>query len=488
MRGMWNRISHTCKALQAPAKCEKLCGDGGCRKKMDRSWTCHRQPREADRLDEQSCLIPSIVTEGPVLPRKHGWAMTEQVFDILQLFSSHNWDSEQQPEAEGLMQAIQTTAIHPTEIAEIIEAQINYYDTETATERLRDFHRRVQERLPTMETQSTIKMKLGKTAWQDEQEAFYYVESTSIPHTPTRYLYVVHLFSGIKRAGDLHSCINELVPPNGCTYMPISLDVVLDEQRGNLMDHANQEFWIRQSLNGKLHATVAGPPCETWSVARWRYYDDGAGPRPLRLRESVWGLPILKLRELRQILTGNCLLHLALLMAAAQAVAGNLSFVEHPSEGEPRAQGTPPCIWKLPVMKVMLQHPCMWLHHLFQGLYGARSPKPTTLLIVCDPSRKAHIEQVLEVGRTTCTMPPPLRMSRTATGYSTAPLKRYPIGFCRALARAIHYGKGHIIANTHEEDDISEVAHIFQSAYECTHETDKDGHDFFVQTDHSHPN
>ena len=444
--------------------------------------------READRLDEQNCLIPSIATEGPILPKKHGWAMTEQVYDILQLFSSRDWDSELQPETEELMEAIQTTAIHPAEIAEVIEAQIHYYDKETATERLRDFHQRVQDRIPTMETQAHIQTKLGKKKWQDEQESFYYVESNKIPHTPTRYLYVVHLFSGIKRAGDLHSCINELVPPNGCTYMPISLDVVLDEQRGNLMDQANQEFWIRQSLAGKLHATVAGPPCETWSVARWRYYDDGEGPRPLRRSESVWGLPILKLRELRQILTGNCLLHLALLMAAAQAVAGNLSFVEHPSEGEPRKQGTPPCIWKLPVMKVMLQHPHMWLHHLYQGLYGARSPKPTSLLIVSDPSRKAHIENVMEAGRTTSTMPPPLRMSRTATGFSTAPLKRYPIGFCRALARAIQHGKGQIIANNQEEDDISEVAHIFQTAYECTHETDKDGHDFFVQTDHSHPN
>ena len=46
--------------------------------------------------------------------------------------------------------------------------------------------------------------------------------------------------------------INDLVPPDGCSFMPISLDVVLDKVRGNLMERSNQEFWLLQVKLGRL--------------------------------------------------------------------------------------------------------------------------------------------------------------------------------------------------------------------------------------------
>ena len=300
-----------------------------------------------------------------------------------------------------------------------------------------------------------------------------------ISRVPTRYLYVVHLFSGVKRQGGIHECINALIPPSGCSYMPISLDVVLDPVRGNLMDRANQDFWLLQAKCGRLHAVVSGPPCETWSVSRWRYYVEATGPRPLRLPGAEWGLATLKLRELRQILTGNALLHLALLMAAAQLLAGNITITEHPSEAAPKPEGQPPSIWKLPVMKIMLAHNHMGLYHLYQGLYGAVSPKPTTLLIGCHPSMRTQFEQCLDKARTTTIMPKPLVMGKTHSGYATAPLKRYPVGLCRAIADGICRGCDHYVDNTSDVDEISDIAHACQYAYECTHESTHDGHDFF---------
>lgn len=303
---------------------------------------------------------------------------------------------------------------------------------------------------------------------------------------PTRYVYVVHLFSGAKRKGDLHSCINNQIPPDGCSFMPISLEVVLDPIRGNLMERSNQDFWLWQATSGRLYAIVAGPPCER---GRWQGGGDTTlttkGPRPLRTQQEVWGLSVVKLRELRQILTGNCLLHLALLMAVAQMVAGNLAFIEHPSEGEEKPQGKPPCIWKLKAMQIMLAHERMGLFHLHQGLFGAVFPKPTTLLICCDPSMRTHIENCMIKEQATSQMPKPLAMRRTETGYSTAPLKRYPEGFCKAVASGIRHGCDHFVPNTTDEDEISDIAFDFQNAYKCTHESIHDVTIIFVPSDHS---
>lgn len=385
------------------------------------------------------------------------------------------------PDMTELRKTVYSTAIHLDELQEIVEAQVVYYQNAVAESRIRAFHQQVLDDVAPQPRTMQKPIKPRNSDWLDGDAGFETDPHAVIPRVPTRYLYVVHLFSGAKRKWDLHECINRQVPPDGCSFMPISLDVVLDSIRGNLMARPNQDFWLLQAKRGRLYAIVAGPPCETWSVARWRHYEDGTGPRPLRTQQEVWGLSIMKLREMRQIITGNCLLHFALLMAAAQMVAGNLAFIEHPSEGERKPQGQPPCIWKLKAMQIMLTHERMGLFHLHQGLYGAVSPKPTTLLICCSPHQRARIEHCIRQEQTTSQMPRPLTMKKTETGYSTAPLKRYPKGFCMALASGIRHGGDHILPNTTEDDEISAIAFDFQNAYERTHESIHDGQDYFLE-------
>ncbi len=72
-------------------------------------------------------------------------------------------------------------------------------------------------------------------------------------------------------------------------------------------------------------AFLAGPPCETWSRARFQALDPESnfgkkGPRPLRSATELWGLPSLQLRQLMQILFGNTLLTFAIELAAAMAM------------------------------------------------------------------------------------------------------------------------------------------------------------------------
>ena len=68
-------------------------------------------------------------------------------------------------------------------------------------------------------------------------------------------------------------------------------------------------------------------------------------------------------------------------------------------------------------------------------IYGARSPKPTTLLLVHGPSEP---EAIARQYQTTAVMPPPLAMGKDERGqYRTAPLKEYPPGLCKCLTALV---------------------------------------------------
>ena len=51
-----------------------------------------------------------------------------------------------------------------------------------------------------------------------------------------------------------------------------------------------------------------GPPCHTWSVARFA----GVGPRVVHSADRPWGLDALELREIQQVYIGSVLLQAAL--------------------------------------------------------------------------------------------------------------------------------------------------------------------------------
>lgn len=58
--------------------------------------------KEADRIDDDDCLIPCIHTDGDVLHQRHGWAMTEQAFKVLKPFSTLERNAESQPDLRDL--------------------------------------------------------------------------------------------------------------------------------------------------------------------------------------------------------------------------------------------------------------------------------------------------------------------------------------------------------------------------------------------------
>ena len=79
-------------------------------------------------------------TDGTTLEPRQGWAMTEQVMTILRAFSKLDWAAPTEPDYAELWSLLRTTAIHMDELHEVVDAQVQYYQDETATTRLRAFY------------------------------------------------------------------------------------------------------------------------------------------------------------------------------------------------------------------------------------------------------------------------------------------------------------------------------------------------------------
>ena len=159
---------------------------------------------------------------------------------------------------------------------------------------------------------------------------------------------LIHLYSGRRRHGDLQACIEELTwPEEAWRPIVISLDVVLDAHWENVLSPQAQEFWLSQISKGAIHGVIAGPPCETWSVARERYYQTFSGPRPVRDLESLWGLTSLSLREALQVLTADRLLTFPLATFLRMWYLRRWFVLEHPAPPDRSRHPAAPSIWEL---------------------------------------------------------------------------------------------------------------------------------------------
>ena len=108
-------------------------------------------------------------------------------------------------------------------------------------------------------------------------------------------------------------------------------------------------------------------------------------------------------------------------------------LLEHPQE--PPAELSP-AIWKLAVVKFLLQQPAVTRLCIFQGHYGASSAKPTDLLCVHATS---DLRQIFERHRTSTTLPKNVSIGKDEHGrYKTQALKAYPQPLCAAIAQAAY--------------------------------------------------
>eukprot|EP00438_Fugacium_kawagutii_P029532 Skav228087 [mRNA] locus=scaffold913:403566:406172:+ [translate_table: standard] len=232
----------------------------------------------------------------------------------------------------------------------------------------------------------------------------------------------IHLYSGRRRDGDFQAELERLDWGTAWKPIVISLDIVISETSGNVFDPKVRKQWLTAIRSGLITGLLMGPPCETWSVSRERWLQDHSGPRPLRSSTSLWGFDSLLIKEARQIYTANALLLFGIAAFFFMWCQGRMAIKEHPGMPSERHRPTAPSIWKLPAIRLLIGLPGTALQTIYQGLYGAKSPKPTGLLTCHSPEldsdgRRFHVRE---------TLPPILRMGRHNGAYATYELKEYP--------------------------------------------------------------
>ena len=251
------------------------------------------------------------------------------------------------------------------------------------------------------------------------------------PSSLTRYKILLHAFAGRRRRGDIEWFLDQLSSQHsGYTILPVSIDIIIDPEFGDISKQSTQSFWLHYIQLGFVAGFIAGPPCNTWSKARAHALADGRGPRVVRDPMNPWGLPSMRLAEVRQVLVGNILLGFSFVCIFALALHGGAALLEHPRDPE---HDDTISIWRLPILNVLLQLPDVRLVHVAQGLFGAPSPKPTTLLALRLPT----LETALHRGLLTGANPQAVSIGKNVDGtFRTSPLKEYPPGFCKAIATA----------------------------------------------------
>ena len=240
---------------------------------------------------------------------------------------------------------------------------------------------------------------------------------------------MAHIFSGHRREGDLQSFLEDLQVPEPHCVRVLSVDIVFSESWGNLLCPTTFNKFKDAIRCGLLRIVCAGPPCETWSRARSHGCEDG-GPLPVRDATHLRGLPELRLREVRQVSTGNDLLGVAIRFAVTMLISQGFFLLEHPRD----LGGEQPSIWRLAVIKLLLAFPNVRLCHVQQGLFGAQSAKPTTFLIVNPPP---NADGILAKFRTRDVVPLTVSIGRVNGQWRTAALKAYPAALCRAIAAVV---------------------------------------------------
>ena len=152
---------------------------------------------------------------------------------------------------------------------------------------------------------------------------------------------VIHLFSGRRRLDDFHDQVLRFSACLPFQTVILSCDTAVSFEYGDLSGRSPAWRKILQAYQaGRVAATLCGPPCETFSEARFNQPEvscsdaDAADaaprrwPRPLRSAAELFGLSHLTLRELKQCSFGSqfflqCLWILALHMRFGGSLCAN---------------------------------------------------------------------------------------------------------------------------------------------------------------------
>lgn len=454
-----------------------------CRRTLQsRNYQCIAEPGTGSELDRHrqqvhDRLLPPLQTEGPRLAparlREDPGVDNDLHLAILETCIDADTPSQA---LDGILQLAEERPISWT----MWTATLNYFLGNVAPEDFERWEMHFQDiiglfrtaldpnhwnlqvpfvkELTSLEDKESECRDIAATEWQ---------EHTPIPSSFGRHRVLLHLFSGRRRQGDVQYFLDCMEPPTGYILHVVSLDIVVDAHWGNATEESVREYWLSMAQAGFIVGFLAGPPCETWSVARGKELKGSSGhnrraPRILRTAESLWGLPSLALQEVMQITIGNALLTVSLLMACAMVKVGGHGVLEHPAEPDAPELAT---IWRLPIVLALMQAPGVCRHRVAQGLYGAPSRKPTDLLVINMPT----LPMAFRDWRLRADPPKGASIGLTEEGaWKTSILKEYPPAMCRALAQAFRSSiDQHCVSQTTEPlaSDVSRWTSMHQTVY-----------------------
>ena len=157
---------------------------------------------------------------------------------------------------------------------------------------------------------------------------------------------IVHLFSGRQEKEAL-----KRLEKDGKGHFVMSIDLLTG------MDVRNVTVWallLKLAASGRVSAVIAGPPCRTFSILRFR----PPGPRPVRPREQPYGLDDLDAEE-RRLVDQDTGLFCRFLFLHSAATAGRVLneeaelkevafFVEQPADPDEYLEADNPLYGKVP--------------------------------------------------------------------------------------------------------------------------------------------
>eukprot|EP00435_Cladocopium_sp_Y103_P039037 s4628_g10.t1 len=212
----------------------------------------------------------------------------------------------------------------------------------------------------------------------------------------------------------------------------LSMDTAVSTDFGDLsMSSSSWKKLLACYEAGRVAGTLCGPPCETYSEARFTAppEPDLRWPRPVRSAERLFGLDGLTMRELKQVSVGSSFFLQCMHVLALHMRYGGVFLAEHPA---PPQDVTRPSIWSSEIVQCLLQHPDLELHTIAQYLWGATAVKPTGLLAWQLPCLRRDLFQYADFNT-----PKPCQaaIGRGEDGaFRTSKHKEYPQRFCEAIA------------------------------------------------------
>eukprot|EP00438_Fugacium_kawagutii_P006413 Skav224266 [mRNA] locus=scaffold2636:222766:224574:- [translate_table: standard] len=242
--------------------------------------------------------------------------------------------------------------------------------------------------------------------------------------------FVLLLYSGHRRLNDMASWLT-----GASDLVPIPIDVAIDPIHGDVL---GSTLWPRLVRARKVAAVHAGPPCETFSLARWIQTESGF-PRPLRARTHPWGVPFRTLREVVQLTMGGILFLRGLAIQLLVFLYGGATTLEHPRGCDDAdhidPDGLKPllpwCVWQSGFIQQLLCSPEWRLTYFLQGPLGREFAKPTVILA----SRLNGLATAIYQGYDKRWRPTSVLGGQEDGQWRTAKAKAYPDRLCQILAQ-----------------------------------------------------